>query len=216
MLPALSETWKLQFLLDWVGMCPFLVSVTLMWIDSPGESQLIWIHLYSYGLFRLLCASLTTVLMHAVLMSAGNSVLVEANIICQKSYQRQIRTKMKHFTTSSFTAVNQPALPEQLTWCCLTWAASQTGPVYLKWYLCPSCTFCVRCGVGGRGVSRRPARGPRGLQQEAPPVGSHLSGLRADKARGSWLGSPLIHSSRLWIRRWPVPSRRPADLGELP
>lgn len=54
------------------------------------------------------------------------------------------------------------------------------------------------------------------LQQEASPVGSHLSGLRADKACGSWLGSSLSHSSRLWIRRWPVPSRRPVDLGELP
>ena len=62
------------------------------------------------------------------------------------------------------------------------------------------------------GLCRRPARGP----PEAFPVGSHLSGLRADKARGSWLGSPLIRSSRLRIRRWPVPSPRPARLRELP
>lgn len=109
---------------------PFFDIYDSVWIDSPGESNLIWIHLYSYGLFCLLCVSLTTVLMHAVLMSAGNSVLVETNIIRQKSYQLQIQTKMKHFTTSGFTAVNQLALPEQLVWRCLTWAASQTGPVY--------------------------------------------------------------------------------------
>lgn len=68
--------------------------------------------------------------MHTGLMSAGNSVLVETNIICQKSYQLQIQTKMKHFTSSSFTEVNQLVLPEQLTWCCLTWAASQMERVY--------------------------------------------------------------------------------------
>lgn len=49
--------------------------------------------------------------MHRVLMSAGNSVLVETNKH-QKSYQLQIQTKMKPFTTSSFTAVSQLTLPE--------------------------------------------------------------------------------------------------------
>lgn len=111
--------------------------------------------------------SLSTGIMCTVLMPADNSVLVETSVIYEKSYRLQIQTKMKHFTTSSFAAVNQLALAGGPAWCRLTEAASQTGCVYfLNALFAPFAYFvsaCVRvrarraegrCG-GRAGCSRR-------------------------------------------------------------